>query len=461
MPEGGGVLVTPGGGRFGPLADPVNPTPGVPGGLPDAPTGGDATGATGGLSGGFFGAPVDGPKDGPTDECEKEYAAFPMEVAGPAFLARPQPFRGTVPDLANNLSAGVTEGDLARYDDISQRSISGRMEAWGAQAGGVFRTTDEGCPRYRRHVSGGWIFLPPEVPVEKIMYGETRPKVYTETFVVLDKEVTLCWGTPTLEGTVVDGYRFVFDNAEGQVLSLECMEADGTTHEALRIDCPTGTITGFDGDPIGVTETYGTGADGDVGVSGGTTTLTRDMHYANLSVSSTGVLNTDGYRIFVSDTLDLEQGGLIHNNGGAGASGAAGGAAGTPATVRSLGAGGAGGASVAGAAGNAGTSISYSGATASAGAGGAGNNGGNAGGAAGTASLPSVNDGTLNSLPGMLTGYFFSAAFGINAIQGGPGGGGGGSGTGAGPGRGGGGGAGQGAGGEVQSVSCSIRPAWG
>lgn len=50
---------------------------------------------------------------------------------------------------------------------------------------------------------------------------------------------------------------------------------------------------------------FGTGADGNVTLTSGTTTLVRDMHYANLTISGTGNINTGGYVIYVSGVLDL------------------------------------------------------------------------------------------------------------------------------------------------------------
>ncbi len=52
---------------------------------------------------------------------------------------------------------------------------------------------------------------------------------------------------------------------------------------------------------------YGDGSDGDYTASSGTTTLTRDMYYANITPpnGSTAQIRTNGYRIFVSGTLDL------------------------------------------------------------------------------------------------------------------------------------------------------------
>jgi hypothetical protein len=54
-----------------------------------------------------------------------------------------------------------------------------------------------------------------------------------------------------------------------------------------------------------VSALFGSGADGTVTISSGTTTLTRDMMYANLTISGTGSLVTNGYRVFVSGTLTI------------------------------------------------------------------------------------------------------------------------------------------------------------
>jgi hypothetical protein len=75
---------------------------------------------------------------------------------------------------------------------------------------------------------------------------------------------------------------------------------------------------------------FGDGSDGTVTISSGTTTLTRDMFYANLTLSGTGVLNTGGFRVFVNGILDISaaQSGAIINNGSNGSVGAAAGTAG-------------------------------------------------------------------------------------------------------------------------------------
>lgn len=69
---------------------------------------------------------------------------------------------------------------------------------------------------------------------------------------------------------------------------------------------------------------FGDGSDGDLTLSGGLL-LTRDMHYRNLRIvgPGTGLLNTAGFRIFVSGTLDLSQaaGAAIYRSGSDGAAG--------------------------------------------------------------------------------------------------------------------------------------------
>lgn len=94
---------------------------------------------------------------------------------------------------------------------------------------------------------------------------------------------------------------------------------------------------------------FGSGQDGNVTISSGTTTLSRDMFYQNLTLSGTGVLVTAGFRVFVSEMLDLSaaQIGAITCTGavgavGTGAGGAGGaGAGGSNGTNSTLGAGGA------------------------------------------------------------------------------------------------------------------------
>lgn len=50
---------------------------------------------------------------------------------------------------------------------------------------------------------------------------------------------------------------------------------------------------------------FGDGRDGTAIISSGTTTLARDMYYTNLSISGTGRIDPNGFRIFVSGQLSL------------------------------------------------------------------------------------------------------------------------------------------------------------
>jgi len=87
---------------------------------------------------------------------------------------------------------------------------------------------------------------------------------------------------------------------------------------------------------------FGDGSDGDRIVSSDTV-LTRDVYYRNLTVNNGANLRTNGYRMFVKDTLTIEEGSYVHNNGGDGIDDQPG--AGTPPSVLGRGvAGGAGGA---------------------------------------------------------------------------------------------------------------------
>jgi hypothetical protein len=66
---------------------------------------------------------------------------------------------------------------------------------------------------------------------------------------------------------------------------------------------------------------FGDGSDGDVTIGAGTTTLSRDMRYHNLTVSATGTLKTAGYTIKISGKLTLVAGAKIDCSGGNGAAG--------------------------------------------------------------------------------------------------------------------------------------------
>lgn len=88
-------------------------------------------------------------------------------------------------------------------------------------------------------------------------------------------------------------------------------------------------------------DVFGDGTDGDVTIASGTTTLTSDMYYNNLTISSGAILETAGYRIFVKGTLTnagtIRRNGNNGGNGGNGANPTGGGSAGTGATALSNG----------------------------------------------------------------------------------------------------------------------------
>jgi hypothetical protein len=72
--------------------------------------------------------------------------------------------------------------------------------------------------------------------------------------------------------------------------------------------------------PTGAVEwIWGDGSDGNVTVSSGTTTLSRDMYYNNLTINGTGQIVTNGYRIYVAGILDISAApaGAIQWNGNA------------------------------------------------------------------------------------------------------------------------------------------------
>jgi len=141
---------------------------------------------------------------------------------------------------------------------------------------------------------------------------------------------------------------------------------------------------------------FGDGSDGAATITGGTTTLTRDMYYTSLAVSSTGILITNGFRIFATEFVETQAGGVIHNDGADGEDDAQSALGGVGAAAGSLGAGFDGatapGGQIAGVAGTAATDS----AGAAGGDGGDGEDSGTttrAGGAGGTATEPTATAG--------------------------------------------------------------------
>jgi hypothetical protein len=77
------------------------------------------------------------------------------------------------------------------------------------------------------------------------------------------------------------------------------------------------TVAGKAMSPYAADAIFGTGADGTVTISSGTTTLTRDMYFANLTINGTGKLALNGYHLSVSNVLDISAApaGAISNYG--------------------------------------------------------------------------------------------------------------------------------------------------
>lgn len=90
---------------------------------------------------------------------------------------------------------------------------------------------------------------------------------------------------------------------------------------------------------------FGDGSDGDVTLSAGTTTLSTDMFYNNLTMTGSAILNPNGYKVFVQGVCTIGASAKVQrngNNGTAGTSnagaGAGGGAGGTALNAGSMGA---------------------------------------------------------------------------------------------------------------------------
>lgn len=100
-----------------------------------------------------------------------------------------------------------------------------------------------------------------------------------------------------------------------------------------------GTITVLP-DAVSDAQWFGDGSDGDLTASSGTTTLTRDTYYNNVTLSGTAKIVTANFRLFIKGTLDITNAGAaaISNSGNAGANStnATGGTRGTVLTAGTL-----------------------------------------------------------------------------------------------------------------------------
>lgn len=187
---------------------------------------------------------------------------------------------------------------------------------------------------------------------------------------------------------------------------------------------------------------YGDGSDGTVTISSGTTSLARDMYYDNLTVSGTGILDPNGFRVHVKNTLTISATvRRIPNNGSSASAGA--GLSNSSKTIGGSPAGGSGANAVSANGSNGGNSSNSGG-----GAGGAGGDSDPAppvrtGGTGGTVSLVAGTNG-FRALPQAGSGQAVTGQSTVSTFQGGAGGGGGANDTAAGGNFGGGGGGGGG-----------------
>jgi hypothetical protein len=146
-------------------------------------------------------------------------------------------------------------------------------------------------------------------------------------------------GTPITTGSGT----FAITSASGLAANSVLATPDGSTgavsvRSLVANDIPnisaakitTGVLSpAVGGAPMGF---FSDGSDGDLTISSGTTNLSRDMFYRNLTISGTARLAPNQYKIFVSGTLDITNApqNAIQNGGGGGgaASGSTGGSGG-------------------------------------------------------------------------------------------------------------------------------------
>jgi hypothetical protein len=215
---------------------------------------------------------------------------------------------------------------------------------------------------------------------------------------------------------------------------------------------PYGGITGPSA--TGVIQDFGNGEDGDVVITAGITTLTQDMYYNTLTISGTGQIRTNGFRVFVKNNLDLSNAGVaaITLDGlfGLAATTQLGAIGGTAYPAGTLGVNTAGGTGAAGVVG-VGVAAAAAGATTPSNGGGSGASG--AGGSGSTGAGGISRAGSTATLPLDFARFTYDIIRGVVLVQGGAGGPGGSSGSGDGValGRAGGGG---GAGGGVVYVAA-------
>jgi hypothetical protein len=139
------------------------------------------------------------------------------------------------------------------------------------------------------------------------------------------------WGATAASAHVINASGALgFSTNLGTTLANSGTIGFGTSGQAL-ITAGSGAAPAWGNvaSPYSAAPLFGTGADGAVTISSGTTTLNRDYQYTNLTINGSGSINTNGWRVYVSGTLDISAAGAgaIVNNGNTSyaASGATGG----------------------------------------------------------------------------------------------------------------------------------------
>jgi hypothetical protein len=110
-------------------------------------------------------------------------------------------------------------------------------------------------------------------------------------------------GGPGLKSVVNSGAPPLSVNSQTKVASLNADLLDGVDSTGL----------------VPASVVFGDGSDGDATISSATA-LSRDMYYDNLTIATGQTLNPNGFRVFVSGTLTLQDGASIARNGNDGSS---------------------------------------------------------------------------------------------------------------------------------------------
>ena len=124
-------------------------------------------------------------------------------------------------------------------------------------------------------------------------------------------------GASTITSANLTASRALISNASGKVAVSTVTDTELGYLSGLTSSAQTQIDRRFHNDCL-----FGAGTDGDVTISSGTTRLTRNMYYNNLTINSTGTLIPDGNAIHVRGTLNITgaQAGAINHNGANGTS---------------------------------------------------------------------------------------------------------------------------------------------